>query len=62
MNVIDPDFFERLQIVINNHSARVYDGHLTNPPWLQPAALNGSESFIAEQKQRFVTSSTPEVT
>ena len=50
-DIIDPDFFERLQIVINNHAARTYDRHLAHFARLQPAALNGSETFVAKQKR-----------
>ena len=50
-NVIDPDFFKRLQIVVNDHAARAHDGHLADFAWFQPAALNGSEPFVAEGKR-----------
>ena len=51
-DVIDPYFFERLQIVVNDHAARAHDGHLAHLAWFQPAALNCGESFIAEAKRQ----------
>src|SRR5271165_3928293 len=47
-NVVDADLFVRLQIVIDNHSARTHDGHFTNFPGLKPTALDGGKSLVPE--------------
>src|SRR5438105_4965277 len=46
-NIIDADFFMRLQVVINNHSPRADDGHLADLPRLEPAALDGGKAFMS---------------
>jgi hypothetical protein len=47
-HIIDPDFFVGLQIVVNDHSTRAHNGHVTNFSWLKPTALDRSKSLLPE--------------
>src|ERR1051326_9227024 len=49
-HVVNLDFFVGLKVVVNNHSLTSDNGHLTHFARLQPAALDGSETFMAEEK------------
>lgn len=50
-NIINADFFARLQIVVHDHALRPNDGHFTDFSWLKPAALNGCEPFVWEEQR-----------
>src|SRR5262245_55970966 len=50
-DVINADFFPRLQVVIDDHALRPDNGHFTDFSWLEPAALNGCESLVWEEQR-----------
>ena len=47
-HVVDANLLERLQVIIHDHPARADDGHFTNLSRLEPAALDGGKSLVAE--------------
>ena len=50
-DIVNADFFARLQIVVHDHALRADDGHFTDFSWLKPAALNGCESLVWEEQR-----------
>src|SRR5437016_4318314 len=50
-DVIDPDFFVRLQVVVNNHSPGAHDSHFSDLSGLEPTALNGSKALLPERQR-----------
>jgi hypothetical protein len=49
-DIVDPDLFVCLQIVVYDHSTCAYDCHITNFPRLEPTALDGGKPFVTERE------------
>src|SRR6478736_8161653 len=49
--VVNPDLFNRLDIVINQHLAGSDNGHLADFPGFQPTALDGGELAVLKNKR-----------
>src|SRR5437899_11822094 len=49
-HIINPDFLERLKIVVHDHSSSTDDGHLTNFPRLQPTASDCRKTIISKRE------------
>src|SRR6266576_3248646 len=47
-NIIDPNFFAGLKVVIHNHPACSHDSHFTDFSRLEPAALDRGKTFMPE--------------
>src|SRR3954468_14326927 len=53
-NIVDADFFVRLQIVVNDHPPRTNNGHIADFSRLKPTTLDRGESVMGK-KQRHVS-------
>ncbi len=47
-DIVNADFFVRLQIVVHDHSASAHNGHFANFSRLQPTALDSGKSLVPE--------------
>src|SRR6266478_1802299 len=48
-DIIDPDLFVRLQVVVNDHSPGAHDSHLSDLSGLEPTALNSRKALLPER-------------
>src|SRR3984893_8941664 len=46
--IVDADFLACSQVVIHDHASRTDNSHFANFPGLEPAALDGCETFTRE--------------
>src|SRR5271166_953186 len=50
-HIIYPNFFVRLQIVVNDHASCTYDGHFANLSGLEPTALGSGKSLVPKSQR-----------
>src|SRR5437868_11334019 len=46
--IIDLQLFQRLGVVVNNHTPGTHNGHLADLLWIEPAVVNESASVLAK--------------
>src|ERR1700730_11627147 len=51
-HVVNSNFFQRLQIIVNDHPPRPDDGHFPDLARLQPTTLDGREFLVTEGKRK----------
>src|SRR5258708_32034498 len=51
-HIVNSNFFQRLQIVVNDHPPRPDDGHFPNLARLKPTTLDGREFLVTEGKRK----------
>ena len=51
-HIVNSNFFQRLQIIVNDHPPRPDNGHLPNLARLQPTTLDSREFLVTEGKRK----------